>query len=616
MVPSNTPQQANIAIYWDLENLVLSRYDEVYGRDAWKNSHYSRRRVASGALAKLSEAWVNLDAVMQYAASQGTIAINRAYGDWSAWYLAAYEKDLQRSAIDLVQLFPLSGTKNGADIRLAVDVIEDLHLHKHVTDVFIVAGDSDYVAVAQRCRRMGRRIVGVGIREHSAQMWRVTCDEFKYLDTLLAKTADDTSADLVETPASAASAHQLLVKAMRQLEARAASGWVRRVVIKPLMLRLDSTFDESDHGFKTFTEFLDASRFLHFRDGESDREYQLLPDLEPRSFMLTTPAVSPPTETRPSRELPISERDPPPGAPVAEQPNLLPESYETTLKKQRVRLSPDRSAFWNIFDLLPDVLAAAPAVDSPSSGVHVLEEILSAGPAGQQAKFLAQALFKLVRILEQDAGTLRFITGATADSLMEEATLRMVDRLRPTHGLDLSADQAVRELLGSAATAARRDVLARCLSTSTGNTYRAILGPLLRPAALFWGCMLALSEVASGTVIKSAEHLGELIAPGLAIYGFEIDPETCDWLRDLLQQAGTLDAQDKISGLRSNQVWVSGDVWPLAQPIFRLYADIVQSAGRPFNAETFALLMTSDYYDSEQLSEIIRMTTNIFPDRP
>lgn len=260
-----TPGQPQVAIYWDLENLVLSRYDEVYGRDAWRNAKYSRRRQAAGAMDKLRDAWVDVASVLEYAAGQGSIVVNRAYGDWSAWYMAAYDKDLQRNAVDLVQMFPLSGTKNGADIRLAIDVVEDLYLHTHVTDVIVVAGDSDYVALAQRCRRLGRRIIGIGIRDHSADLWKVTCDEFKHLDTLTAKTAADPVGDVLAPPAPGETVLDLLVKTVRQLQSGSTTGWVKRVMVKPLMLRLDPTFDEADHGYKSFTEFLDRSGVLEDR---------------------------------------------------------------------------------------------------------------------------------------------------------------------------------------------------------------------------------------------------------------------------------------------------------------------------------------------------------------
>ena len=47
-----------------------------------------------------------------------------------------------------MQLFPAPAyAKNGADIRLAVETVEDMFRRPDITHVVIVAGDSDYDVV-------------------------------------------------------------------------------------------------------------------------------------------------------------------------------------------------------------------------------------------------------------------------------------------------------------------------------------------------------------------------------------------------------------------------------------------------------------------------------------
>jgi len=56
---------------------------------------------------------------------------------------ADYRGQLISRAVDLVQLFPAAAyAKNGADIRLAVDAVEDMFRLPDLTNVVIVAGDS------------------------------------------------------------------------------------------------------------------------------------------------------------------------------------------------------------------------------------------------------------------------------------------------------------------------------------------------------------------------------------------------------------------------------------------------------------------------------------------
>jgi hypothetical protein len=55
------------------------------------------------------------------------LVLTRPYADWSAPVNADYRGQLVSRAVDSVQLFPAAAyTKNGADIRLAVNAVEDM----------------------------------------------------------------------------------------------------------------------------------------------------------------------------------------------------------------------------------------------------------------------------------------------------------------------------------------------------------------------------------------------------------------------------------------------------------------------------------------------------------
>ena len=123
--------------------------------------------------------------IIDFASSFGTLVLTRAYADWSADMNAGYRGQLVGRAVDLVQLFPAAAYgKNGADIRLAVDAVEDMFRLPDLTHVVIVAGDSDYIALAQRCKRLGRYVVGIGVAGSSSQALAAACDEFVIYDAL------------------------------------------------------------------------------------------------------------------------------------------------------------------------------------------------------------------------------------------------------------------------------------------------------------------------------------------------------------------------------------------------------------------------------------------------
>src|SRR5579862_5875513 len=182
----NDPGGARVAVYIDFDNIVISRYDQVHGRGQFQRDKARGFDNADPEIAdKLRRATVDLGAVIDFASSYGTLVLTRAYADWSAPVNADYRGQLVSRAVDLVQLFPAAAyAKNGADIRLAVDAVEDMFRLPDLTHVVIVAGDSDYIALAQRCRRLGRYVVGVGVAGSTSRSLAAACDELVTYDAL------------------------------------------------------------------------------------------------------------------------------------------------------------------------------------------------------------------------------------------------------------------------------------------------------------------------------------------------------------------------------------------------------------------------------------------------
>lgn len=53
--------------------------------------------------------------------------------------------------------------KNGVDIWLVVDVVEDLFWLLDFIYVVIVVGDFDYIVLVQCCKWFGRYVIGIGV---------------------------------------------------------------------------------------------------------------------------------------------------------------------------------------------------------------------------------------------------------------------------------------------------------------------------------------------------------------------------------------------------------------------------------------------------------------------
>ncbi|MBH0099295.1 NYN domain-containing protein [Salinibacterium sp. NSLL150] len=184
-----TVTEGRVAVYIDFDNIVISRYNQIHGNGQFskdKARFFTSIRAATSAIsAKLLEANVDVEAILDYASSFGTVAFSRAYADWSVPVNASYQKQLINRAVELVQLFPLTAQmKNGADIRLSVDAMEDMFRLPDITHVVIVAGDSDYVALAQRAKTLGRYVIGIGVAGGTSDALTSSCDKFADYDSL------------------------------------------------------------------------------------------------------------------------------------------------------------------------------------------------------------------------------------------------------------------------------------------------------------------------------------------------------------------------------------------------------------------------------------------------
>src|SRR5215207_3901378 len=171
-----------VAVYLDFDNIVISRYDQVHGRNSFQRDKAAGFHKNPG---RLTTATVDVSAIIDFASSFGTLVLTKAYADWSSDVNAEYRGQLVGRAVDLVQLFPAAAyAKNGADIRLAVDAVEDMFRLPDLTHVVIVAGDSDYIALAQRCKRLGRYVVVIGVAGSTSRSLAAACDEFATYDAL------------------------------------------------------------------------------------------------------------------------------------------------------------------------------------------------------------------------------------------------------------------------------------------------------------------------------------------------------------------------------------------------------------------------------------------------
>jgi len=317
------PGFTRVAVYIDFDNIVISRYDQIHGRgqfqrDKARGFSKADRSADPEVAEKLRRATVDVGAVIDFASSFGILVLTRAYADWSAPVNADYRGQLIGRAVDLVQLFPAAAYgKNGADIRLAVDAVEDMFRLPALTHVVIVAGDSDYIALAQRCKRLGRYVVGVGVAGSTSRLLAAACDELVTYDALpgvtpasesqpaTARTAsvqagrrESASAPSARTtrrarrPAAGAIgetdsedpqevATRLLERALRLGQEKDDADWLHSSAVKSQMRRMDPSFSERALGYRSFSDFVKS------REGIAE-----LDETNPGRLVRLNPAMS------------------------------------------------------------------------------------------------------------------------------------------------------------------------------------------------------------------------------------------------------------------------------------------------------------------------------------
>lgn len=179
--------------------------------------------------------------------TRGRILLKRAYADWGSF--KDYRSDLLDNATEPVQAFSLTQKgKNGADIRIAIDVMEFVLRQSDITHVALVSGDSDFTPLVMKLRELGRHVIGVGVRSNTSTYLAKSCDRFVFYDDLRA------SLDSARAAGDLPDAEHLLGTALASLGGRPVPG----SALKLQMRKHDANFDEARYGFGSFLEFLKA----------------------------------------------------------------------------------------------------------------------------------------------------------------------------------------------------------------------------------------------------------------------------------------------------------------------------------------------------------------------
>ena len=163
MSANPTPNDSTIAVYLDLENIVLGARDANYPKFDIKN-------------------------IVERLLLKGHIVVKKAYCDFGRY--DDFKRGLHEAAFELIDIPHVRQSgKNSADIRMVVDALDLCYTKGHVDTFAIISGDSDFSPLVSKLRENAKTVIGVGVKNSTSDLFINNCDEFVYYDDLVRSSA-------------------------------------------------------------------------------------------------------------------------------------------------------------------------------------------------------------------------------------------------------------------------------------------------------------------------------------------------------------------------------------------------------------------------------------------
>jgi uncharacterized protein (TIGR00288 family) len=213
--------------------------------------------------------------VLERLVEKGKLIVKKAYADWADY--AEYKKPLHEAAIELIEIpkRAMAG-KNSADIRLCVDALDLCYSKEHIDTFVIVSGDSDFSPLVSKLKENGKRVIGLGIKDSSSNLLVDNCDEFIYYEDLERPLGIPPKIEQ-DLPEKKKEAFQLLVDSVVAL-VRENKEVLWSSMVKETMKRKKPSFNESYHGYRTFSDLLE--------DAEKEGIIQLRTDTRSGTYVI------------------------------------------------------------------------------------------------------------------------------------------------------------------------------------------------------------------------------------------------------------------------------------------------------------------------------------------
>ena len=235
---------ATMAVFLDLENIVLGARDANYPA-------------------------FDIQKVLERLLLKGQIVVKKAYCDFDRY--KEFKRGLHEAAFELIEIPHLRQSgKNSADIRMVVDALDLCYTKGHVDTFVIISGDSDFSPLVSKLRENAKTVIGVGVKNSTADLFISNCDQFLYYDDLVRaesskrrKRSGPAGSPAPAAPVAeskgppAAEALDLVVETLEAItQEREEDDDIWGSMIKQAIKRRNPGFNERAYGFRSFNDLL------------------------------------------------------------------------------------------------------------------------------------------------------------------------------------------------------------------------------------------------------------------------------------------------------------------------------------------------------------------------
>jgi hypothetical protein len=182
-------------------------------------------------------------------------------------HASSWDEAAARHALELRHSPVTSKGKNASDMALVIDAMDLLLRDGEIEGFCIVSSDGDFIGLAKRIRREGRRVFGLG-RASAPKLYKSACDDFLCLDS--AKPVEKAKASV----ASASVQPHPALAAIRAVldESESRDGWYCLAAFGSRARR--AGVDPKRFGAKKLIDLLRATGQYEIEPGKQPRRFR------------------------------------------------------------------------------------------------------------------------------------------------------------------------------------------------------------------------------------------------------------------------------------------------------------------------------------------------------